>query len=93
MVIIIRGAFLKGQRFIHAGAVRVPGLESAVCGAFDHDVFIVVNILRDGPVDILLDSSSEGIVGVGDGSGSLGNLLQTEILKNLRASPFVPYLP
>ena len=83
MVVIIRGAFLKAQRFIHAGAMRVPGLESAVCSAFDHDVFIVVNNLCDGPVDILLDSSAEGIVGVGDGRGALGDLLQTEILKGV----------
>ncbi len=83
MVVIIGRAFLKGQRFIHTGAVRVPGLERAVGGAFDHNIFIVVNILCDGPVDILLDSSAEGIVGVGDGRGALGDLLQTEILKGV----------
>ena len=76
MVVIIGRAFLKGQRFIHTGAVRVPGLERAVGGAFDHNIFIVVNILCDGPLDILLDSSAEGIVGVGDGCGTLGDLSQ-----------------
>ena len=91
MVVIIGRAFLKAQRLIHAGAVRVPGLESAVCGAFDHDVFIVVNILRDGPVDVLLDSSAEGIVGVADGCRTLGDLLQTGILKNLRLSLWGPF--
>jgi hypothetical protein len=30
MVVIILGAFLNGQQFIDAGAVRIPGLERAV---------------------------------------------------------------